>query len=68
MSRKIVALYPCKPHWLLYIPQLLAYQNSAFCPHSAAVCLYGSHNKERLFPQTALKNFGLCTGDVMCFL
>jgi hypothetical protein len=38
-----------KAHWLLYVPAALTYSNSALYPHR----VYGSHNKQRLFPQTA---------------
>jgi hypothetical protein len=32
----------------------LTFNNSMFCPHSVFMCLYGSENKQRLFPYTSL--------------
>jgi hypothetical protein len=45
--------------WSLYVPPALTYQYSAFC-HTVYLCVpYGSHNKQRLFPQTALTGWAL---------
>jgi hypothetical protein len=46
--------------WLLNVPPALTYQHSEYLPHSVYLCdPYGSHNKQRLFPQTALTSWAL---------
>jgi len=50
----LITRFKCQ--WSLYIPQGLTFTNSTFCPHSVFV-LYGSHNKQRLLPCSALTDW-----------
>jgi len=36
------------------IPPGLTLKNSTFCRHGVFMCLYGTHNEQRLFPYTTL--------------
>jgi hypothetical protein len=53
---------PLKPQWFN-----ISTICSAFCPKIYLYVLCDSHNKERLFLQTALAGF-LCNGGAVCYL
>jgi hypothetical protein len=43
--------------FLLYVSPCLDIHISKFCPHSVFIILYGSQNKQRLFPHAALTDW-----------
>ena len=45
---------PSKPCGYYLYHQVLTFNNPTFCPHSVFVVLYGSEDKEQLFPYTTL--------------
>ena len=45
----------------------LTFNNSTFCPHSVFTCLFGSQNKQRLFPYTTLTDW-FYNRDGVCLL
>jgi hypothetical protein len=55
MYRTVVTMFIAQ--WSLYVPPDLMLNNCTFCPPNVFSCFYGSQNKRRLFPYTALNIF-----------
>ena len=56
----ITEIQPFTAQWSLYVPPVLTFNNSTFCPHTVYLCvLGGSQNKQPLFPYTALTDWFL---------
>jgi hypothetical protein len=66
-SRNVVYINPLQTSGY-YTYHLSLYTKTLHSAPRVYLCVpYGSHNEQRLFPQTAL-TVGLYSGDVMCFL